>query len=156
MSSSPSPGSVLFAGWLVPGGGHLLVGRRTQGIVFFLTITITFLAGMYLCSFRNVSPTRHEYYFLAHILNGGETIVASVATSGLVEDQVPRHFGIASGEIGTLYSAVAGLLNVIVAMDAFGIAAGVHPKESRDRKSREEVPAEAAEAAPAPHEEPTA
>ena len=42
---------------------------------------------------------------------------------------MPRHFGFPSNDIGTLYTAVAGLLNAIVAMDALGLAAGVRPKD---------------------------
>lgn len=144
-----SPGTALFAGWLVPGGGHFFLGRRTQGVVFFLAITATFLLGMFLTDFRNVSPSRHPFYFLAHILNGGETIAASVLTSGLVEEEVPRHLGMRTGDIGTLYSAVAGLLNVIVMMDAFGIAAGIRPKEKKRPAEPEEPPAEPAAEEPA-------
>lgn len=152
MPRSTSPGTALFAGWLVPGGGHFLLGRRTQGVVFFVTVTLTFLLGMFLTDFRNVSPTRHQFYFLAHVLNGGETIAAAVLTSGLVEEEVPRHFGMRTGDIGTLYSAVAGLLNVIVMMDAFGIAAGIRPKEKDRKKPKDGTPVETE----APAEEPAA
>jgi hypothetical protein len=126
---------VIFSAWLVPGGGHYVLGRRTQAAVFFLTITITFFGGMYLSDFTNVSPERHGYYFIAHALNGAETLIATLLTRGLVEDHVPRHFGMATGEIGTLYTAVAALLNVIVMMDAFGIvirAKGGEPADAAE------------------------
>lgn len=118
----------MLASWLVPGGGHYLLGRKPQAVVFFLTVTITFFAGMYLCDFTNVSMTRHPYYFLAHIPNGGQTILAAAATSDLHPVTVPRHFGMETGEIGVLYSAVAGLLNLIVIMDVFGLSLGIPPR----------------------------
>jgi len=131
MARRPALLPVLFLGWLVPGGGHWTLGRRTQAIVFFLAVTLPYVLGMYLSDFGNVSPVRHEFYFIAHILNGGETILASLLTSGVVEDQVPRHFGMETGEIGTLYTAVASLLNVYVLMDAYGIAVGL-PSETEE------------------------
>lgn len=120
-----------------------MLGRRTQAIVFFLALTLPYLLGMFLADFGNVSPVRHEYYFLAHILNGGETIIASLLTSGVIEDHLPRHFGAATGEIGTLYTAVAALLNVYVIMDAYGIKVGIRPEEDEEKKTPEEAEASA-------------
>jgi hypothetical protein len=129
MSGSPPAPLVVFSAWLVPGGGHFVLGRRTQAAVLFLTITATFFGGMCLADFSNVSPDRHGYYFIAHAMNGAETLVATLATRDAVEDHVPRHFGMATGEIGTLYTAVAALLNVIAMMDAYGIVARVKREE---------------------------
>ncbi len=121
----PLPGPVLFAGWLVPGGGHFLLGRRAPATVFFLAVTLTYLAGMALADFGNVSFERHSYYFLAQIFNGGETLLAWFLTQGVVEDHIPIHFGIPTREIGILYTAVASLLNIIAMMDSYAIAAGL-------------------------------
>lgn len=140
MSSKPSVPSVMLAAWLVPGGGHYLLGRKKQAVVLLITITATFLAGMALADFTNVSTTRHPYYFLAHIFNGGEAMVAAIATAGLEPNTVPKHFGMDTVEIGTLYSAVAGLLNLIVMMDAFGILFGITP---RPKKKKEKAGGEA-------------
>jgi hypothetical protein len=139
------PAPVLLAAWLVPGGGHFLLGRRPQAVVFFMAVTVTYFGGMFLADFGNVSLERHTYYFLAHILNGGETLVAWLLTRGVTPTEVPRHFGIPTGEIGILYTAVASLLNLIVMMDAFGIAAGLKPDpeedEPEDEAAKEKVEA---------------
>lgn len=132
MPRSPSPLFVVFAAWLVPGGGHFVLGRTTSAIVFFLVVSVTFFGGMYLTDFTNVSPERHGFYFLAHILNGGETLIASYLTRGIPEDHVPRHLGTSTEDIGTLYSAVAALLNVIVVMDAYGRITGVTKDEAEE------------------------
>jgi len=152
MSRSPSPFLVLVAGWLLPGGGHLLLGRRTQAIVFFVAITATFVFGMYLTDFTNVSPERHRYYFVAHVLNGAETAVATILTKNRELAEVPHHFGRATADIGALYTAVACLLNLIVAMNAMGVlieageeaavarlAARVEKREARDTTPEEEL-----------------
>lgn len=134
---TPAPATVLLAGWLVPGGGHYLLGRKPRATVFFLAVTLTYLAGMALADFGNVSLERHTYYFLAHAFNGGETALAWLLTMGVVEDHVPTHFGIHTGEIGILYTAVASLLNLIVMMDAYGIAAGLSPEPTREEQAEE-------------------
>ena len=120
MSRAPHPFPVLFLGWLVPGGGHVLLGKWTQAIVFFLVITITYFGGMYLADFTNVSLERHGYYYIAQILNGGETLLASLLTKDLQPTRVPQHLGTPTLEVGMLYTAVASLLNVIVVMNAYG------------------------------------
>ena len=125
----PTPAVVLLAGWLVPGGGHFLLRRRAQAAVFFFAVTVTYFAGMALADFGNVSIERHSYYFLAQIFNGGETLIAWLLTRGIVEDHIPKHFGIPTGEIGILYTAVASLLNIIAMMDAYAIAAGLKEEE---------------------------
>ena len=51
MSRAPHPFPVLFAGWLVPGAGHLLLGRRPQAVGFFLAVTLTYVLGMFLADF---------------------------------------------------------------------------------------------------------
>ena len=122
------PAPVLIAGWLLPGAGHLLLGRKPQAVVFFLAVTATYLLGMFLADFTNVSPHRHPFYFAAYIFNGGETILATLLTKGLVATRVPEVAGIATKDIGIVYTAVASLLNIIVVMDAWGHAVGIRPR----------------------------
>ncbi len=101
MLTKPAP--VLIAGWLVPGAGHFLLGRRPQGVVFFLAITATYLLGMFLADFTNVSPSRHPFYFAAYVFNGGETIVAALLTLDLRPTHVPEIAGVATKDIGIVY-----------------------------------------------------
>lgn len=121
MPRLPHATLVLVAGWIVPGGGHLLLGRRTQAGVFFLAITGTFLFGMYLADFTNVSFERHPYYFAAHVWNGGAAFLAAALTRDLVAAEVPRHFGLETFDVGMLYTAVAALLNVMAVTNAWAI-----------------------------------
>jgi hypothetical protein len=128
---------VLILGWLVPGAGHLLLGRKPQAIVIFLTLTITYVFGMYLADFTNVSPSRHPFYFAAYVFSGGPTVVATLLTQSQTLTAVPTHFGIATLDIGIVYTAVASLLNVIVVMDAWGHAVGIRPLPRKPAKEAE-------------------
>jgi hypothetical protein len=112
---------VLFLGWLLPGAGHFVLGRRTQAAVFFVAITGTFLAGMALTDFTNVSYEHHRYYFFAQVFNGAETLLALVLTKGLMLGRVPRFLGVQTFDIGMLYTSVACLLNVMVVCSAWTI-----------------------------------
>ncbi|MEN8149052.1 MAG: DUF6677 family protein [Planctomycetota bacterium] len=136
MLAKPAP--VLIAGWLVPGAGHFLLGRRPQAVVFFLAVTATYLLGMFLADFTNVSPSRHPFYFAAYVFNGGETILATLLTTDLRPTRVPEMAGVATKDIGIVYTAVASLLNIIIVMDAWGHAVGLKP---RPTKSPAEEPA---------------
>lgn len=40
--------AVMIVGWLVPGGGYLLLRRRTQFATFAVLVTATFAAGLWL------------------------------------------------------------------------------------------------------------
>ncbi len=40
------PGLVLLAGWLVPGAGHLLMGKWVRGLLLFLSIVTMFFIGI--------------------------------------------------------------------------------------------------------------
>jgi len=100
------------AAWLVPGAGHWLIGRRKKALLYFVTITATFVTGIVLAHGRNFSYERDAVYFLAYMFNGVETLLAWALTSGL-----ERTYEIRFYHLGFLYSAVASLLNLVAMMD---------------------------------------
>jgi hypothetical protein len=100
------------AAWLVPGGGHWLIGRRKKALLYFGAITLTFVTGLLLAKGRNFNYDRDGVYFLAYMFNGLETGIAWAATSGLDRTEPIRFY-----HLGFLYSAVASLLNVVAMMD---------------------------------------
>ena len=105
--------------WAAPGAGHWYLGFRKKAIFYFLIITATFLVGMAIADFRNINIHRHPYFFIAFSFYGGATFIAQLATQGLTLVRPLERL-----EIGCLYSAVAGLLNVLVMIDAFLLASG--------------------------------
>ena len=64
-SRRPSPLAAALLGWLVPGLGHLYVGRGTKGLYFFAVIAATYLGGLLLADFRCVSWERDPFWFAA-------------------------------------------------------------------------------------------
>lgn len=102
----------ILGAWLVPGLGHLLIGRRAKALLYFATITITFLAGTALAAGRNLSFERESIYFAAYLFNAGETAVGWLLTRHLeLDHRIPYY------QLGLTYTAVACLLNVVAMMD---------------------------------------
>lgn len=105
--------------WIVPGAGHWYLGRRKKAAFYFLIITATFLAGMAIADFRNINLDRHPFFFITYAFYAGAAIVAQLATQAL-----PLVQPLANNDVGCLYSAVAGLLNILVMIDAYLVASG--------------------------------
>ena len=102
----------LAAAWLVPGGGHWIIGQRSKAMIYFVTITATFVLGIALARGRNFDYDRDAVYFLAYVFNGLETGLAWLLFGGLERTEPVRYL-----QLGFLYSAVASLLNVVAMMD---------------------------------------
>jgi hypothetical protein len=120
-ASSLNPTLVSFVAWLVPGAGHLWQGRTQKGIVFLVTLPLMFAFGLWLngrlfpfeisqplvglaafASLGNGLP-----YFGAKALGFGDGLVTA-----------------ATYEYGNTFIIVAGLLNMLVVLDAYDIALG--------------------------------
>ena len=112
---------VCLVAWLMPGGGHLWLGRRQKGIVFLLAIPLMFIVGLQL------QGTIFPFQF-ADLLVG----LAAVADLGIgLPYLVAKLAGAGAGnviaityEYGNTYAIVAGLLNMLAVLDAFDIAVG--------------------------------
>ncbi len=112
---------VCAAAWAVPGAGHLWLGRTAKGVVFLLALPLMFAIGLGLeGELYPVDPSR-PLIALAAIADlgiGAPYLVAAVA--GLGEGRVAA----ATYEYGNTFLIVSGLLNALVALDAFDIARG--------------------------------
>lgn len=111
-----------FLTWICPGLGHLYLGRRGKAAYFFALVVGLFVVGMAFADFHNVSLERHPYFFIAYALLAGPTALAVLLTGTIpVETDV-------NPDLGCLLSAVAGLLNVLVMIDAYTIAEDPPPR----------------------------
>lgn len=120
-ASSINPTLISIAALLVPGAGHVWQGRTQKGIVFLLAIPLMFAFGLWLNGrlfpFELSQPLVGLAAF-ASVGNGIPYFVASML--GLGKGVVTA----ATYEYGNTFVIVAGLLNMLVTLDAYDIALG--------------------------------
>jgi len=116
----------IFLTWLVPGAGHWLLGRRGKAVLFFSGITLLFVMGLLLGEFRNFNLEHFWLHFLAQVWYGGLSVPLVLTMSNLPLETAHEAREIAIGfsglDVGVLYTAVAGLLNVCVMVDVYETA----------------------------------
>ncbi len=110
----------LIAGWLVPGGGHFLLRKWGRGALLAASIVGMFAIGLAMQG--KLYAGAHDMLDLLGLAgdlgNGMLYIVSRVL--GLGADQVQ----VTTADYGTKFIVVAGLLNVIAAVDAHNLRTG--------------------------------
>ena len=110
-----------IVGWLIPGGGHILLKRYGRGVLLLISVVSMFLIGLGMQG-RVYQPNGGDIldilgfvgdlgtgvlYFVARIMDWGNVMAANAAA-----------------DYGKTFLIVAGLLNYIAAADAHHIALG--------------------------------
>ena len=151
--------------WMVPGAGHFYQRRYFKSAVFSICIFSSFILGMLMAGGRcvyaswNETEKRWQYVLQAGIglpampaaiqawrIRGGERPLwseNSMTAPRSTRDLDDFNRNTASGfDMGTLYTMVAGLLNVLVIFDAFaGPLPPPLPKKRQREKDADEEPA---------------
>lgn len=119
--TSSMPTMALIAGWLIPGAGHLLQRKWIRGSLLMVSIVAMFAIGLALKG-KIYSPNTGDLLdilnFAGDLGNGLLYILARMLDLGQVTVQV------ATADYGTKFMVVAGLLNIISAVDAHSLATG--------------------------------
>lgn len=114
--------------WILPGLGHIFLGYRIRGIILLVTVTATFWTGVAIGSVQaTVDPQERKLWFAAQICSGGNTLAAytlaevaeaEAEASGITP--APAHWR--SADVGVHYTGVAGLMNLLIILDAISRA----------------------------------
>ncbi len=162
-------GFAALLAWLVPGLGHMYQGRMSKGIAIFVSISFLFVVGLQMgggkvvyCSFTGEDL---RWQFL------GQAFIGSAAVPAVVQNRVRRsqeknnnprtplfggRFAPPAGhperaewlrdyhayyDIGTLYTLIAGVLNMFAIFDAYGGPAywyeGYRKEKSGDKEGQD-------------------
>lgn len=120
-AQSINPTLISIAALLVPGVGHLWQGRTQKGIIFLLVIPLMFAAGLWLNGRLFPFEITQPLVALAAFASFGNGIPYGIAAAlGLGKGVVTA----ATYEYGNTFVIVSGLLNMLVALDAYDIALG--------------------------------
>ena len=107
--------------WAIPGAGHLWLGRRTKGLVFLLALPLMFAIGLAIRGrifpFELADPLV-GLSALADLGIGATYFVAGAMGYGGGDVRAVTY------EYGNAFLIVAGLLNLLVVIDAYDVALG--------------------------------
>lgn len=118
--------AVALLSWLIPGAGYYLLGEKKRAIIIFVSITLTFAIGIYIGSVGVVNPEEARAWFVAQIMNSPLVILLANMTSG---GGYPVYGRV--NEIGQIYTAVAGLLNLLCIINEVYLANLSEIKQSK-------------------------
>lgn len=104
----PYLSATALAGWAVPGGGYFLTGETRRGWITLVTITVTFVTGLYVGSLGVADPVGGYWWYIAQVfaspvvfLIGEQTAAGGYPVYGK------------PAEIGQIYTSIAGMLNLL-------------------------------------------
>lgn len=117
----PVPWLLVAVSWLLPGLGHLLLGRRLRACVFAVVILASFVTGILLDG-ELALPRPGEPFswlaFLACLGNGALFLVGRLTGAG-VGDPTAAGFN-----YGNTFLVTAGLMNLLTVLDVSDISRG--------------------------------
>ncbi|HPF13841.1 MAG TPA: hypothetical protein PLJ12_06210, partial [Planctomycetota bacterium] len=135
-------GPALAAGlcWVIPGLGQFVQGRKLRGILIAVLLVGLFASACVLAEGANLDRERHFYYWAGQSMLGLSAYVAEFAHGHPLLTELPLRV-----DAGVVIGCVAGLLNILVMLDAYGYSEakylGTDPP--RSAKSRAKLEAEA-------------
>lgn len=154
--STFSPPLVAFLGWLLPGLGYWLIGMKKRALFAGIPIIVVFVLGLLISGVRCIDvpgydPTGNvikrtskplifespfkavldKPWYIPQIMAGPLTI-ASSAWSVKISGTYPKATALMF-DIGTLYTAIAGMLNLLVIIDSAYRAAKLNDPFPRPR-----------------------
>lgn len=110
-----------FLGWCLPGGGHLLLKRRSKGLIFLVLILFMFLLGLLMDGKLYYIERGQPLSYLAMVGNLGiGPLYIILKGAGYGEGDA---YSI-TYEYGNTFILVASLMNVLVILHAYDIAVG--------------------------------
>ncbi len=120
-TAHPHSYAICIAAWVVPGAGHLWLGRRQKGITFLVLLPLMFACGLWLEGRLFPFEVTQPLVALAAVADigiGVPYLLAKVMSMGAGRVVAITY------EYGNAFLIVAGLLNMLVVLDAFDVAQG--------------------------------
>ncbi|MGA2172571.1 MAG: DUF6677 family protein [Sedimentisphaerales bacterium] len=106
-----------LAGWVVPGGGYLLLKETRRAIVIFAAIVLMFCIGLYIGSIGVIDPIGERLWYVAQMLASPLVAVIGHQTAGGGYPVYGR-----PAEMGQIYTGTAGLFNLLCIVNSVYLA----------------------------------
>ncbi len=152
------PGYAALLAWAWPGLGHLYQRRYAKAALFMVCVLGTYFFGLALGEGKVVyaswNQTERRWQFALQagvglpaapaivqniiVRRGGEPLLGGImAPPRSPQELAEWHLGLNQRfEMGTLYTVVAGLLNILAIFDALWGPAGEGPPKSKDKAKK--------------------
>jgi hypothetical protein len=160
------PGLAAFWGWVWPGAGHLYQRRYAKGILFMACILSTYFFGFAMGGghvvYASWTETDKRWQYLCQLGVGLPALPAIVQTRRVMSGRPPFFDGVMAPpnqpvrpsdhdelaswhmqyklffELGTLFTMIAGLLNLLAIYDAYAGPVLAAPDEKGDKPPPDE------------------
>ncbi len=106
-----------FAGWLLPGGGYLVMKETSRALIILVTIVGIFVAGLYIGSIGVVDPVGAKLWYMVQMSTSPLVAIIGYHTQGGGFPVYGR-----PNEMGQIYTSTAGLLNLLCIVNAVYMA----------------------------------
>lgn len=113
--------------WLWPGLGHISLGQKRRGLMIMFGVLFLVVCGVLVGGIDSVDRIDDRLWFYAQSLCGplvlGIDLLNQIFLKNLPEESREHVTGLARvNEMGTLFIALAGLMNLVVILDALHFA----------------------------------
>lgn len=108
---------VAVLAWAVPGAGHFVIKERKRAIIIFITITLTFLTGLYVGSVGVIDPVGAWPWYVGQMMTS-----PAVGMLGQITKTGQYHSYGKPADIGQIYTSIAGMLNLLCIVSAVYMA----------------------------------
>jgi hypothetical protein len=113
-----------LAAWAIPGAGHFIIKEKKRAVIIFVTITLTFLVGIYIGSIAVIDPVGGKIWYYGQTLTTPAVTLLGHVTQNAVTEAGEKVY-ISRGHpnaIGQIYTCIAGLLNLLCIISAVYMA----------------------------------
>jgi hypothetical protein len=130
--------------WVWPGLGHIARGEKRRGLYIMVGVLFLFLTGVLIGGVDAVDRKEDQLWYVAQVCCGPVAMAVDLANQSLLKTgkvgeiiatqpapiNTKKSLGRAN-EYGTLFTALAGLMNLVVILDAFHRRSRVLPDRRR-------------------------
>lgn len=103
--------------WLVPGLGHAKAGQKDKGLLMGAAVLLVFALGLLFSQGHAVDRATASVWWIGQNLCGLGSLFAALVTSSLQMQSTPANL-----DLGIILCTVAGLMNLVVMVDAYTVA----------------------------------
>ncbi|MCP5023210.1 MAG: hypothetical protein GY930_15750 [bacterium] len=120
---------------VLPGLGQIIQGRRGRGILIASMLLTVFFVGTQMAGGTNLDRERHFYYWAGQFMLGAPAWLTEFAHGHTLALEMPLRV-----DAGIVLGCVAGMLNILVMLDAYGYSEAKHlgvepPRSAKSAKA---------------------